>query len=63
MVESKSWVLRVSRAGIGANGSSAFGVLDLKGLPAKAWDFKFIAMVDVDMVLVMVRRERVLVKV
>jgi hypothetical protein len=62
-VVSKSWVLRVSRAEIGEDGSSGFGVLDLKGLPAKAWDFKFMAMVDVVLVLVMVRCERVVVKV
>jgi hypothetical protein len=32
-------------------------------LPAKAWDFKFMAMVIVVLVLVMVRCERVVVKV
>lgn len=53
-MESKSWVLRVSRAEIGENGSSGFGVLDFKGLPAKAWDCKLIAMVVCERFLVSV---------
>lgn len=44
-VVSKSWVLRVSRAELGENGSLGLGVLDRMGLPAKAWDCRFIDMV------------------
>lgn len=42
---SKSCVLRVSKAWVGENGSLGFGVMDLRGLPAKAWDWRFMDMV------------------
>lgn len=37
--------MRVSRAWVGEKGSLSFGVLDLRGLPAKAWDWRFMDMV------------------
>ncbi|PKI66733.1 hypothetical protein CRG98_012928, partial [Punica granatum] len=42
---SSSWVLRVSRAEAGLNGSVDFGVLALIGLPAKAWELRLRDMV------------------
>lgn len=47
---SKSRVLRDSRDEVGENGSFEFGVLDLIGLPAKAWDCKLMDMVEVVLV-------------
>lgn len=42
---SNSRLLRVSSAEIGEKGSPDLGVLGLSGLPANAWDFRFIDMV------------------
>lgn len=37
--------MRVSRAWVGEKGSLGFRVLDLRGLPAKAWDWRFMDIV------------------
>lgn len=49
--------MRDSKAEIGENGSSGFGVRDLNGLPANAWDCKL-----TDMVVLAVREERAVVR-
>lgn len=45
--------LRVSSAVVGEKRSFLLGVLDLSGFPANAWEFRFM-----DMVVVMLRKER-----
>lgn len=45
MLLSEIRVLRVSSAVAGENGSTRFGVLDLRGLPAKACVCRFMDMV------------------
>lgn len=51
--------MRVSRAEVGDKGSVGLRVLDLRGLPAKAWDWRFMDMVVVEAM----KNGRVLVKV
>lgn len=48
--------VRVSNAVVGENGSPRFGVLDISGLPANAWQCRFMDMMMV--VVVVVRKVR-----
>lgn len=43
---SKSLDLRVSKAEMGENRDSGLGVVDLRGLPAKAWVLRLVDMVE-----------------